>query len=459
MNALWRAPAHQLASMIRAGRCTSREVVLAHLERADLVNNQINAVTAVLREQALAAADAFDARGDRALPLGGVPFSVKESVDVAGSATTLGVPRAARQLATSDAPIVERLKAAGAIPLFRTNMSEMGMRLHTTNPLRGATVNPWRADRTPGGSSGGDAAAVATGMVPFGVGNDVGGSLRSPAYCCGVMALKPTAGRIPHASSLPPRDHGLATQLMLVQGILARSVDDLSLTLTACAGRHRRDPRSIDAPLVGPAAPKVAGVVTQAGGRRLDTHTLAGVHGAARRLRDAGWRVEEIALPELERVHEVWGVIFSDDLKATLPSLTPLLSVPLHGYLKAVLGSFHASLTTYEAHVERSRLARLWSALFARCPVVLCPTWTCPPWPPDADLGADGVERVAKTATFLLPASLLGFPSLALPIGEIEETPTGVQVMADLWREDLCLQAGADIARQGILATPIDPLG
>jgi amidase len=208
--------ASELAALIRSGDVSSREVVEAHLARIDGVNSDVNAVTVVLREPALAAADAADAAlkaraagrtdtGNGPGPLHGVPFTVKENIDCVGSATTQGVPALRDSMPYRDAPAVGRMKAAGAIPIGRTNLPEFALRLDTDNPLRGRTFNPWNAALTPGGSSGGDAAAVATGMTALGLGNDLGGSLRNPAYCCGVAALKPTAGRIPSAAVSPTR--------------------------------------------------------------------------------------------------------------------------------------------------------------------------------------------------------------------------------------------------------------
>jgi amidase len=180
-------------------------------------------------------------RSEPRSPLHGVPFSVKENIDCLGSPTTHGLPSLREALPYADAPAVARLKAAGAIPLARTNMSELGMRLCTVNPLRGRTLNPFEPRLSVGGSSGGDAVAVGTGMVPLGLGGDMGGSLRVPAECCGVAALKPTSGRIPIASSLPPLDSGLAAQVMLAIGPIARHTADLRAALALLAGRDGRD--------------------------------------------------------------------------------------------------------------------------------------------------------------------------------------------------------------------------
>ena len=204
-----------------------------------------------LAESALKAADAAD-KTEPSGPLHGVPFTIKENIDCVGSPTTMGVPLLLDAMPPIDSPVVERMKKAGGIPLARTNLPEMGLRITTDNPLRGRTLNPWNADRTAGGSSGGEGSAIATGMSPIGLGNDIGGSLRNPAFCCGIASLKPSAGRIPHAIFGSFQDFGVAFQLMAVEGPMARHVKDLRLGYEILSGRDPRDPVSVDAPLTGP---------------------------------------------------------------------------------------------------------------------------------------------------------------------------------------------------------------
>ncbi len=199
---LWRWSAADLAQAIRTKQTSSREVVQAHLGRIAAVNDSIRAVTAVLDESALAAADAADravAAGEPLGPLHGVPITVKENIDLTGSANTEGAVALKDAVPPVDAPHVAQMKAAGAIPIGRTNLPDFGLRWHTDNELHGATRNPWNPARTPGGSSGGEAAALATGMTPLGMGNDYGGSLRWPSQCCGTAAIRPSLGRVPQS--------------------------------------------------------------------------------------------------------------------------------------------------------------------------------------------------------------------------------------------------------------------
>lgn len=468
-NELWRLPAHQLASMIARREVSSRTVVEAHLARIAAVNPRTNAVTVVLAESALAAADIADAQvvaaqgaGAQAAigPLHGVPFTIKENIDAVGSATTQGVPALAGAMPSEDAPVVRRMKAAGAIAIARTNMPEMGLRLSTDNPLRGRTLNPWNPLLTAGGSSGGDGAALATGMTPFGLGNDIGGSLRNPAYCCGIVSLKPTAGRIPHASSLPPRDAGMAPQLMAVQGPMARTVEDLRIGLRVLSGRDIRDPDSVDAPIDGPAMDvRRAALITQVPGKPLPESTVAAIRASGKVLAAAGWTVEEVEAPEVERVHEIWGRVLAVDFEVMVPGMRNIIRPALSEILTQLYKRFDpAAMPNLAVHAERNRLVRLWSAFFATYPVLIGPIWCELPWPADDDLDPrTGLDLQLSTMRFVTPANVLGLPAVALTTGMTDGLPTGVQIYADRWREDLCLAAAGIIEAGSTAVTPIDP--
>ncbi len=462
MHKLYENTAAQLAARIRSGEVSSTEVVEAHLARIDRINGSTNAVVEVVREEALAAAERADrASGDARAVLRGVPFTVKENIDCAGLATTHGVCALRGAIAYRDAPVVARLKAAGAILIGRTNLSEMGLRLCTDNPLHGRTLNPWNPALTAGGSSGGDAVAVATGMTPLGIGNDLGGSLRIPAGCCGVAALKSTPGRIPHASSLPPHDYGRAGQAMLVHGPLARSTEDLKLVLSVISGRDIRDPRSVTVPLQGPEPEsRSAALVTALPGAPLPKPTLAAIRRAGDCLRHAGWEVEEVSPPEIERTGELWGQFIAAELSVTVPMMEPLLSRSLYQHMMRVCAHYHlADVSSHRTYTERARLTRIWSGFFEDFPVVIGPTWSSAIWPIDADLDPSlGVELLRETTRFILPGNVLGFPSVALPMGVHDGLPVGVQVCADLWREDLCLEAAARIEADVGADGPIDPV-
>ena len=459
MSDLWKRTAGDLAVLIGAGEVSSREVVQAHLDRIEEVNPIVNAVTVPLVESALAAADAADAASDEDRgPLHGVPFSIKENIDCVGSPTTNGVPALAEFLPERNAVIVERMKRAGGIPLARTNMPEMGVRLDTDNPLRGRTRNPWNGNLTPGGSSGGEAAALATGMTPFGLGNDIGGSLRNPAYCCGVASLKPTVGRVPLAT-VNLADFGVANAF-LADGPMTRSVADLRLGLSILAGRDRSDPQSVDAPLVGPIPDQPrAALVTDIPGIELPAATVSEIERAGGILAGRGWEVEQAQAPELDRVNDIWGKVITYDSEVLFAEMGPILRPAVYESLVRMAEHFDArSMPNAAIHRERRRLRALWSEWLSEYTVAIGPTWTCTPWPIDADLDPErGLRVFLDTVRFITPGNVLGIPSVALPTGVAEGLATGVQVYAELYREDLCLMAAEAIESESPMPTPIEP--
>jgi amidase len=455
---LCNSSATDLALLIRKGEVSSREVVQAHLDRIEAVNSKVNAITVVLAESALAAADIAD-KQEALGPLHGVPFTIKENIDCAGSATTQGLPLFAEAMPTQDAPVVARMKRAGAIPLARTNLPEFGLRITTDNPLRGRPLNPWSADRTAGGSSGGEGSSLANGLSPIGLGNDIGGSLRNPAYCCGITSLKATTGRIPHAVSLPPTEVGLAAQLMLAEGPMARHVKDLKLAYGILAGRDSRDPVSVDAPLYGafPADKRVA-LVTEIPGVTLPDVVVDSVKRVGEALAMSGWIVERAQPPELERVTELWGLTLSTEFQPMIKELAMLMSKPSIALLHELFEVYDpGSMPVSMIFAEKWRLSCAWSAFFERYPLVVGPTWTDIPFLHDADIAAGGAMLTANMLRFITPGNFLGLPSVAVPTGISDGLPTGVQVYAERWREDLCLEGAALIENQLGQITPIDP--
>lgn len=257
---LWKLSAAAQAEAVRRADVSAVELVDSHLDRIAEVNPQVNAVTQLLAERARAAAahtDRLRAEGVALGPLAGVPFTVKETTAVEGAATTFGTPRFRDLVAPADALPVARLRAAGAIPIGHANVPTLILAgMHTRSELFGDTVNPWDRTRTPGGSSGGDAVAVATGMAALGLGNDSGGSVRIPAQFCGVAGLKPSTGRFPADQRvLGPDDPGPASQMLVTDGPLARSVGDLRLAYGVLAGTDPRDPRAVPVPSTGNRCP------------------------------------------------------------------------------------------------------------------------------------------------------------------------------------------------------------
>lgn len=463
---IWRMGASDLAEAIRTKQASSREVVEAHLARIQAVNPAINAVTVVLADAALAAADAADravAAGGELGPLHGVPMTVKENIDVAGSATTQGLVAMKDAVPAVDAPHITQMKTAGAIAMARTNMPDVGLRYHTDNALRGATKNPWDARRTAGGSSGGEAAALATGMTPLGMGNDYGGSLRWPAQCCGIASLRTTFGRVSRATALPPEDGAITSQLMSVNGPMARHVRDLRLALSCMSGPSARDPWWTPAPLAGPDVPRPlrVAVTVDPAGEGVDPDVAAGVRKAAEALRDAGYAVDDVEPPMIAEGRDLFARLITSELKVTLYPLLKAVASP--DALRFLELSFAVvPELDYAAYIaafaSRSAVARAWRLFHERYPLVLGPVVTMQPFEVGFDVaGVDEFASLLRNFRLAGLVNLLGLPAAVVPVAVAGGLPQGVQIIGDRFREDLCLEAAEAIeARVGVL-TPIDP--
>ncbi len=459
----WRESASALAGAIREGVVSSREVVESHLARIEEVNDRVNAVVEIHPDDVRRAADDADARrrADADLgPLHGVPFSVKTNIDVAGYPTTEGSAALAQYAATADAPSVEKMRDAGAIVLARTNMPDLGLRINTESSLYGATHNPWRRGFTAGGSSGGEAAAMATGMSPLGLGNDIGGSLRNPAYACGVTSIKPSRGRVAQGNPSAATEMALNAQIMLAEGVLARRVADLRLGLSVVMGAHPRDPQSVDVPLAGkPRSRRVALVAEPAGGFT-DSAVAEGVRVAGRALADAGYEVDEVEPPQLIETYFAWVELMWSSLRVATPLFAPFMGEGGRRFLEYTTVELPPATeeSLYEMHQRRYALARAWSVFMATYPLVVGPTWTQPPFALGFDIASrESALAVSELCRFVLPANLLGLPAVCVPTGVADGFPTGAQVIGPLMRDDLCLDAAETIeAAVGVL-TPIDP--
>jgi amidase len=460
MTELWATGARELARLVRAREVSAREVVRAHLDRIGQVNPALNAVTVVLAEDALRTADAADAalrRTEAPGPLYGVPMTVKENIDVAGSASTLGIAALRDAVAGRDAPHIGELRAAGAIPLGRTNMPEFGMRWHTASALRGATRNPWSARHTPGGSSGGDAAAVASGMVPLGMGNDGAGSLRWPAACCGVAALKPSLGRVPQGGD---KSGPFAFQLLAVQGPIARQVADLRLAFAHMCGRPGGDPWYAPVPLEGPAipAPLRVSVVADPGA---DPAVTAAVRRAAALLADAGYVVEDGQPPALERAGEIYHQIMSAWGRAA--EQQPPVEMVAPGEFARFWSLFEPAWTAaagraaFDPMMERAAIARAWHAWMERAPLILAPVCARQPFEVGTDLDPQWLAGWPAALRMSVAVNLLGLPSVTVPVGIDGGLPQAVQLIGPRFREDICLDAAAAIEAATGPFTPVDP--
>jgi amidase len=463
---LWQLSAVELAATIRSREASCRQVVDAHLRRIEEVNPAVNAVVVVLCEEARQAADAADravTAGEELPRLHGVPFTIKDAIDLAGTPTTQGLRALGQVYPARDAPAVERLKAAGAIPIGRTNLAAATVRWHCESELWGATVNPWDRSRTPGASSGGDAVAVATGMTPLGLGSDGLGSLRWPAQCCGISTLKPTLGRIPDASSVP----GLAAvpigvQLTAVVGPMARRVADLRVALEVMAGPNWRDPWSVPAPLRGPelGRPVRVALVVDPAGQGTAPQVQDGVRTAGAALAEAGYVVEEVEPPSVEAAARAELAMYNTaEMRAGWDMMRPLCGPETVRFLT----DFYEAagdpdpVATMQGFTTRHSLLRAWGEFQQTHPLIVAPIGTDVPFRVGTDLDDGAVAATIRSMRMAMAVNTLGLPAVAVPVGIRDGLPQVVQVIGPRYREDLCLDAAAALEDLLGVLTPIDP--
>jgi len=463
---LWRWQACDLAHAIRTRRVSSRETVASCLARLDAVNPQINAVVDVMAEEALAAAERADeavARGEALGPLHGVPVTVKINVDVAGRPTTNGVVAFQDRIAKDDSPPVANWRKAGAVVIGRTNVPPFSARFFSANTLYGRTLNPWDSSRTPGGSSGGAAAAVAAGIGPLGHGNDRAGSVRYPAYACGVMGLRPTLGRIPTYDATTPDEMSMTTQLTHTQGPLARSIRDLQLGFAAMAARDPRDPwwAPVDSGLEPSKKPVTVALFAECPGIAMDPAISDALSTAAKWLEDAGYRVEPATPPHFDEAARLFfTLVRSEERSSTSSAIDRLGDEELRRARASTMA--YASELDYDGYIKafarRASILREWMLFFERYPLLLMPVSCERAWPADYDQRGDKAVAHMMTAHHpMLAISTLGLPGLAVPTGVADGVPVGVQLVAGRFREDICMGAGEVIEARCPALTPIDP--
>jgi amidase len=463
---LWQFPASEVAHLVRSGKVSAREVADAALERLDSVNPRINAIVDCRPDLVREQADHVDhllAEGNDPGPLAGVPVTLKINIDQAGFATTDGSRLRKDWVAKFNSPVVDNLIRNGAVLLGRSNSPTFALRWFTSNVLYGRTRNPRDPQLTPGGSSGGAAAAVATGIGHIGVGTDVGGSVRYPAYACGVHGIRPSLGRVPAYNASSPED-SIGLQIMHVKGPIARTIKDLRLSLAAMSGADPRDPWSVPAPLEGPPMPLRAVLCVRPGGMQVAGEVEEAVRDAGLRLADAGWTVEEVTdTPPLNKAAEVNEWLWLGDGFAELADAVERDgdsgALALIANLKPRAKTFPADVVAH-ALVQRATVTREWQVFFAKYAVLLVPVSGDLPFPDALDMQGDtGFRRVWDAQLLMRALPTIGLPGLTVSTRLAGKSPVGVQVIAGRFREDLCLHAGEAIEARGTPPAPIDPCG
>jgi Asp-tRNA(Asn)/Glu-tRNA(Gln) amidotransferase A subunit family amidase len=452
----------EMARQIHTKKISPVELVEAHLAKIEELNPRLNAFVQVdaerVRQEARTAEAAITGNKSPG-PLHGVPISIKASFDVAGLRCECGTHLRMGHVAQQDAPLVKRLRDAGAIVLGVTNTPELLMAWETDNLIYGQTRNPWDLDRTPGGSSGGEAAAIAAGMSAGGVGSDGGGSIRVPAHFCGICGLKPTPGRIP-ATGHFPSSRGPFARIGVV-GPMARTVADLKLLFEVMQGPDDGDAHAAPVPVRWPSENEVKrlriGYFEDDGRTPVTPETRAAVRTAALALSDAGFQVDAIKPPpELEDARELWrrlfvgagGMLIRLMFQTSKHDPSPILKQFLEwSAAEPTLTGEMLLLTWLSCDEARESFLRM----TRNYPILLCPVAAIPAfrhgersWKID-NKTVSYLDAWSYTAWF----NLLGNPAVAVPVSYTsEDLPVGVQIVGRPWQEEQVLAVAAALEKE-----------
>ena len=449
-----------MAARIRKREISPVELLDAHLENIAALNPRLNAIIELRTERARQEARAAEAavmRGGALGPLHGVPVTIKSSIDVAGLRSETGSRLRQGMVAAKDAPLVERLKAAGAIVLGNTNVPELLMAWETDNLLYGATRNPWDLERTPGGSSGGESAAIAACLSAGGVGSDGGGSIRVPAHFTGICGLKPTPGRIPATGHFP---EGVGPFAPLgVVGPMARTVADLELLFAAMAGFDAGDTMSAPVPLRKISADELRqvriGYFEDDGVVPVTAETRAAVRAAADALRKQGFKVAAVKPAYLEKARENWWNIF---VRLGGELISPLfegrdedLSAVLRDFLETAAREPQLSKAgLLDSWVGRDRARLEMMAEMAETPILLAPVCAVPAFRHGERAWTIAGQRVEYLHAMRYTAwfNLLGNPAASVPVAASGEgLPIGVQIVGRPYEDELVMAVAGAVER------------
>lgn len=451
----------EMAALVRAGKISPVELVEAHLARIERLNPKLNAFVHVdsagARAQAKAAEAAIASRStkDSLGALHGVPISIKSSIDVAGFPCECGSSLRKGFVPQTDATLVARLRAAGAIILGVTNVPEFLMAYETDNLLYGRTNSPWDLARTPGGSSGGEAAAIAAGLSAGGVGSDGGGSIRIPAHYAGICGLKPTPGRIPTTGHYPPSG-GPFAQLGVV-GPMARTVRDVERLFEVMAGPDPGDPASAPVPLRRWSDDEVrklrVAYFEDDGVTPVTPETAAAVRAAADALRQQGFQVEAWRPENLERIRQLWWNLFGRGIQMAMAPMLEGRDAELSPLFKEFRGWVAAEKPLSAEDLLNTLLMRdaLRTAFLEKMekfPILLCPACAIPAFKHGErnwTIAGRKVEYL-KAMSYSQWFNLLGNPAAVVPVGKTPEgLPIGVQIVGRAWEEEAVLAVAAKI--------------
>jgi len=437
--------------MLRSGEISISELAEAHIAQIARLNPRLNAFADFDADRVRAEARRLNASPGTG-PLHGLPVTVKSSIATAGYKCEIGSLINKGDVSREDAVVIARLRAAGALILGTTNCPEFLMAYETENLLHGQTSNPWDLTRTPGGSSGGESAAIAAGMSAGGLGSDSGGSVRVPAHFTGICSLKPTPGRIPGRGHLPPCVGPFS--VLGAIGPMARTIEDVALLFRTLAGQDPEDPVSPPVPLRGHSPRDLRripiGFFEDDGLVPVTPETRAAVNAAAVVLREAGFRVERFRPRTLEQLRKLWmtffvqcgAMFYESTIRGKRGRLSPIFNEFLH------IAESHAPINTADllaAWAELDLLRAKTLEELSRYPVLLCPVASIPAWRHGERAWTIDGQTVAylDAVRYAQWFNVLACPAAVVPVSHSPEGPIGVQIAARPFEDEFVLSIAA----------------
>lgn len=464
MQQLWSLDANEISGLFKTKEVSAVEICNEMIQHIENINPKLNAIVANTFDHALQTANQLDKKlkdGEDLGVLAGVPVTVKENTDQRGFATTNGLRIQKDLIATKDSPVVNNFKKSDAIIVGRTNTPPFCIHWFTRNSLHGHTLNPHNKAITPGGSSGGAASATASGMGAIGHGTDIAGSIRYPAYACGIHGLRPSLGRVPMINYTAPDNH-IGAQIMAVTGPLARSITDIELGLKAMSMENYDDPWWSPVPLSFPMPEKKVGLVTEIDGLSIDPVVVRELKKVAKALEESGWIVEEVKAPDFQKAAKFQAVLWLGQFRRTGGEAIKKENDPDANfiYTQMIRRCSNASLDNFmDALQNRANIGREWNAFFNQYPIMLCPITGDIPFEDLKDLESpESFDMVFDSMLPQIAPPYLGLPGLSFATGKTEnKIPLGVQMISRRHREDVLLAAGHDLEKLFPKINPILP--
>ena len=454
MTKLWSLHAHQISKLLKNKEVSATEICNSLINHIEEINPKINAIVVKTYEDAKKQAKALDRKikeNEKIGLLAGVPTTVKVNTDQIGYPSTNGLQIQKDLIATQDSPVVKNLRNSDVLMLGKTNTPAFSIHWFTRNSLHGHTLNPHNKTITPGGSSGGAAAATAAGMGAIGHGTDIAGSIRYPAYACGIHGLRPSIGRVPMINYTTPDRH-IGGQIMAVSGPLARCIKDIEIALKAMSIENYDDPWWAPIPFSFPMPEKKIALLTKIEGLKIDSIIIEELNSAAKKLEQMGWIIEEPKSPNFQEAANYQATLWLGEFRRTGGEAINKENDPDANFIYSQMCR-RCPDTSLEKFMDslqnRAKISREWNKFFDKYPVILCPITGDIPFPDLKDLESEeSFDLVFESMLPQIAPPYMGLPGFSFATKKTKENiPLGVQLISRKYREDLLLNVAYDLEK------------